>query len=360
MNTSLTTTTFALLTLAAVAATGCALAADDELDLGSVELRTGSAVYDAVADFGADNPNGVWSYGYGTVGGDFTLAPDFTTGNIEYRGGGVTANAWRGFHHNATAQAQPRHTGLTLQPHAVTMHPGNSVNHLAKLRFTAPAGGCYDVDVTWTAADQQAKKTWVWVYTNAETESGAVYPFTPAGFKESFSQGLEGYGDSASYIHSFNLQEGEILSFEVGNGGDGYYDDSLDLALTIAEVACAAEVVVEATCQPGSIVSQWMDTGLTVAAGEPLTITASGSASAISDPTSAHGPDGYGAAAQHSDFLVPGLTIGALVGKIDNGAPFEVGSVFALPSPIAGTLYLGFNDSLCGDNFGEYTVHADQ
>lgn len=206
---------------------GC-LEVDDDMSMD--ELRDGGLIYDAVADFNEQNPNGVWSYGYGSVGGDFVASPDhWVSGAFAQRGGGTTSDGWRGLHKNLTDQAQPRHTGLVFAPHALVMHPGNSTNHLTKIRFTAPTAGCYDVDVTWTSIDQQAKKTHPMLYTNA---AGAE------GFEEIFAQDLVGYGATASFAEMIELEAGEILSFELSNGGDGFQDDSVDIELFVTEAIC--------------------------------------------------------------------------------------------------------------------------
>ncbi len=201
---------------------------EDDDDMSMDELRAGGLVYDAVANFNEQNPNGVWSYGYGSVGGDFTASPNYSvSGAFAYRGGGPSSDSWRGLHKNLTAQAQQRHTGLEFAPHALVMHPGNSANPLSKIRFTAPTAGCYDVDVTWTNINQQAKKTRPMLYTNAG-----------GGFAEIFAQDLVGHAATASFAEMIELEVGEILSFELGNGGDGFYDDPVDIELFITEAIC--------------------------------------------------------------------------------------------------------------------------
>ncbi len=201
-----------------------------------------SLTYDAAADFNEQNPNGVWSYGYGSVGGDFTASPDYgVSGAFAHRGGGTTSDGWRGLHKNLTAQAQPRHTGLVFAPHALVMHPGNSANPLSKIRFTAPTAGCYDVDVTWTNIDQQAKKTRPMLYTNAV-----------GGFAELFAQDMVGYAATASFAEMIALDAGEILSFELGNGGDGFDDDSVDIELSITEASCPIVYDAAADFNPGA------------------------------------------------------------------------------------------------------------
>ena len=51
------------------------------------------------------------------------------------------------------------------------------------------------------------------------------------------------------------------------------------------------------------------------------------------------------------------MPVGALLGRIGNGAPFAIGTQSqALGMPAAGRLMLGVNDNELGDNGGAYTV----
>lgn len=227
------------------------LSACGEDDL-SAEFRAIGTVHDAVADFNDTNPNGVWTYGYGSYGGDFTVSPTYTaSGAFAYRGGGVSPNSWRGLHKNLTAQPKPREGGLVFPPHALVMHPGNSASPLTKIRFTAPAAGCYDVDISWTAIDLQAKRTRPMVYTNAASADGLVPPGTAPGFKELFAQDLVGHGASASFADTLELDAGEVLSVELSNGGDQFFDDSVRVELVVTEVKCPPQLLGRWTFEPG-------------------------------------------------------------------------------------------------------------
>ncbi|MCX4240447.1 M57 family metalloprotease [Paraliomyxa miuraensis] len=207
-------------------------------DVAALQVLLGDH-FDAAEQFSDQNPNGVWSYGYANVGGEFTASPTYTqNGSIVVRGGGPNSDGWRGLHHNVSTEALGYSGGLVMEPHALVMHPGNSVDALAVLRFTAPRTACYDVDVTWTNIDQQATNTWVWIYTNAASQEGTVYPFTPPGFKEILTHGLQGHGASTTFSETMALTSGEVLSFEVGNGGDGYFNDSVRIELTVTETSC--------------------------------------------------------------------------------------------------------------------------
>ncbi len=67
-------------------------------------------------------------------------------------------------------------------------------------------------------------------------------PAPAAGSPSSFAllddQLLDGYQASASFQDTLVLEANEVLSFEYGNGGDGYYYDSVAVDLTIDPVPC--------------------------------------------------------------------------------------------------------------------------
>jgi hypothetical protein len=247
--TTIMTTHFPLLSAACLLTAVLSACGEDEL---SAEFRSVGAAHDAAAEFNATNPNGVWSYGYGWNGGDFTASPTYSVGGaFAYRGGGASPNGWRGLHKNLTAQPQQREVGLVFPPDALVMHPGNSVSPLTKIRFTAPTTGCYDVDVTWTTLDLQAKRTRPMLYTNAASADGLVPPGTAPGFKELFAQDLVGHNASAAFADMIELAAGEVLSVELSNGGDQYYDDSVRVELVVTEVECPPQLLGRWTFEPG-------------------------------------------------------------------------------------------------------------
>jgi len=53
---------------------------------------------------------------------------------------------------------------------------------------------------------------------------------------------------------------------------------------------------------------------------------------------------------------LPRALAGALIGRIDNGAPFGIGNQTSLTMPATGTLYLGVNDDNVSDNSGQFQV----
>ena len=104
--------------------------------------------------------------------------------------------------------------------------------------------------------------------------------------------------------------------------------------------------------------SSFQNTGVDIRVGDRVTTTATGSCCAVRGD-GCTGPDGTGNAPLYFSFLTPGISTGALVGQIGNGAPFLVGQSFRTTADMAGTLYLGYNDSRSDDNTGYYTVNID-
>jgi hypothetical protein len=187
--------------------------------------------YDAAKDFSGQNPSGPWSYGSGVVGGEFVAYPSFKT--INKAQWWIGTEGWHSVYKNTNATPVDLSTGLKVEPGSLVLHPGNGKDHLSILRFTAPKDGSYTISAKWTNIDQQAKKTWTWVYTNAASTEGKVYDFTPKGFKELHTVELKGFGKSTEFNRTLALKKSEVVSFEVGNGGDGYQDDSVKTDITI-------------------------------------------------------------------------------------------------------------------------------
>jgi uncharacterized repeat protein (TIGR01451 family) len=101
----------------------------------------------------------------------------------------------------------------------------------------------------------------------------------------------------------------------------------------------------------------WVNTGITLAAGQKVNIQASGSSCYGTGGGSCMGPQGDGNPAE-SNFLAPGLTRFSLVGRVGGGPNFAIGAGSAPVAGNAGVLYLAFNDTFdgYGDNQGGFSV----
>lgn len=114
--------------------------------------------------------------------------------------------------------------------------------------------------------------------------------------------------------------------------------------------ASGPTVVVNAT-------ERWTDTGLYVAAGDDLQVTASGTVTLSSDSTDTASPRGAAGGRRAPDSPLPQQVAGALIGRVDQGAPFYIGDGSSrIRAPESGRLFLGVNDDFLGDNSGSFRV----
>jgi hypothetical protein len=174
--------------------------------------------------------------GYGTIGGDFKPLKEGKQKNgtavIQYLG----TDQWHGIHNNVGNTDTPMSGGLVFKPKDLVFHPGNTAEHLTKLVYQAGYPTTCNLDISFTNIDQQAKKTWAWVHTNAKSATGTNYfsqgRHPSADWKELFTKGMTGYNSTVRFAGSIKLNKGEKISVEVGNGGDKYFDDSVKVDVT--------------------------------------------------------------------------------------------------------------------------------
>jgi hypothetical protein len=105
---------------------------------------------------------------------------------------------------------------------------------------------------------------------------------------------------------------------------------------------------------PVSATERWTDTGLTVRAGDSISIEADGSIQLSGDRNDTAEPAGSRRHAPGA--LVRNAPAGMLIARIGNGAPFAVGARRAARAPASGRLYLGVNDDYLEDNGGQFNV----
>lgn len=192
----------------------------------------------------ASNPNGPWSFGMGVVGGQFAA---FTQNIATGAGSDVVwaknvpeddANAMQSIIQHRTAATIPasKTVSVPIKQNDVLLHPGSTKEHLSIIRFTAPAAGNYKVKVVFNAVHPKAVKSYTYVYTNAASQQGKSYSFTPEGFKEIFAQGLNGPNAKSVFERNISLKANEVLSFEVGNGGDSYVNDLVKADISVEKI----------------------------------------------------------------------------------------------------------------------------
>lgn len=107
---------------------------------------------------------------------------------------------------------------------------------------------------------------------------------------------------------------------------------------------------------PGTM--QWIDTGLTVQAGEGLVISASGEVTYSPDASDKASPNGSLKGNRVAGAPLPETLAGALIGRIGNDRPFGIGQNATITAPGTGRLYLGINDDNVSDNSGQFEVRV--
>jgi hypothetical protein len=135
-----------------------------------------------------------------------------------------------------------------------------------------------------------------------------------------------------------------VVVLLVGRGGDG---------------AAAPPARVVPVTVPGT--RAWVDTGVDVAAGDRVQITASGTIRHNYDASSTVGPDGdVNPKAAVNNAVVDGTRVegrhAALIARVGTQPPFVVGSEHTFTAPIPGRLELGVNDVGPDNNSGQFDV----
>lgn len=104
----------------------------------------------------------------------------------------------------------------------------------------------------------------------------------------------------------------------------------------------------------------WTDTGITVKKGARVAFNASGKIRVADGdaPDLLATPDGSGTfQGSRSAYPVPAMSVGGLIGKVGNSAPFPIGAnTQPIVMPATGRLSLGINDDHVGDNSGTFSV----
>jgi hypothetical protein len=99
----------------------------------------------------------------------------------------------------------------------------------------------------------------------------------------------------------------------------------------------------------------WTDTGITVKKGDRVYFTTNGQITV--GPGFVATADGSATAGARAGLPVPAMPAGGLIARVDNGAPFPIGSNSqAIVMPADGRLYVGVNDDNFGDNSGFFAV----
>jgi hypothetical protein len=99
---------------------------------------------------------------------------------------------------------------------------------------------------------------------------------------------------------------------------------------------------------------EWTDTGVMVREGETIALRVDGQIELA--PNQRTGAAGIAGGRRGDQTPLPAAPAGALIGRIDEGAPFLIGGQGTVRMPATGRLFLGVNDDVVSDNAGEYQV----
>jgi len=191
---------------------------------GAMEAPTESC--DSVADVSPSgaNPNGPWSYGWSTsLGTTFSPYSHYFASASGYNGldawsSGATISLQDPYDSLPAAFVNPFSTAiqvstLTAQPGQFFVHPGPSGQY-SIARWTARQPGAYDVRATFEGIDSGPTTT------DAHIRHGGL-DLVPAAYIN-----LNGDGNSFSFETNVTVAAGDTIDFAVGNGGNGFLNDS--------------------------------------------------------------------------------------------------------------------------------------
>jgi hypothetical protein len=179
-----------------------------------------ATTYDVAADFSpTSNPAGAWSYGWSSeLTSPFDLYT-FTFNDRDIDNWTITDTSPPSVSHNGTSGE------ITLLPETITWQPGQFALHpgaageYSHARWTAPADGTCGITAEFTGIDQTGTTTDVHVLHNGVSL---------------FSGSVVGFGDTELFSTNISVDAGDAISFAVGYGTGGYWDDTTALAATIS------------------------------------------------------------------------------------------------------------------------------
>jgi hypothetical protein len=176
----------------------------------SVATASASTVYDLVSGFsGSTNPNGVWSYAYGTAGSDSLFSSGQSDGTTcgtalcgWYNGGAVPDAI--GIAQNTTGSTKTSGT-VNIPNNYLTLDPEE---YNAEVIFTVPSGGAgnYTISGNFYGDDTGENSHPVDILDNSTNV---------------FSNTISSYQQSDPFSFSETLAVGNTITFYVGTGSTG-------------------------------------------------------------------------------------------------------------------------------------------
>ncbi len=210
---------------------------------------TNAVVYSAANDFSAtNNPDGVWSYG-----AEQGLGAPFQIYQVSQKGAGIDIWNYGGatwVAHNGTSGGILA-GGAIWQPNVLGLHPsvvsgyGNEDGPYDTIvRWTAPASGVYDVNVTFSTLSTNYEDTEVHVLVN----NTSVF--------DGFCDGAIPFGVTTTNLLE-GLGAGDNIDFAVGVGTDGVWQtDETGLSATVTPIIISngTSLALSGTVTPNPII----------------------------------------------------------------------------------------------------------
>ena len=100
----------------------------------------------------------------------------------------------------------------------------------------------------------------------------------------------------------------------------------------------------------------WVDTGVDVRSGDSVTIKATGTVTLSDNTADVAGPGGSRTGRRAPSAPLPNEPAGALIARVNNGAPLLVGDKQMITVNSTGRLHLAVNDDYFNDNRGQFQV----
>jgi small nuclear ribonucleoprotein (snRNP)-like protein len=159
---------------------------------------------------------------------------------------------------------------------------------------------------------------------------------------------------------TFDTEQGQRKDFDISNISRMYVSAPGARQLFASQQSQAQNPVTGTTGMSGAIVVNaaqgWADTGRTVRRNQRVTFETTGEIKFGSGPDQVASAGGKGGDPSQPTLPVPQTGVGALIGRINNGAPFMIGAGGVVSMPANGRLFIGVNDNELSDNSGSYMV----
>jgi len=191
------------------------------LCLAAAGLPSAAQTYNVVGDFSiSSNPNGAWSYGSSTGLAAAFIPSSIPSNNVV----GLPLEGWLGtvdgfypYQLLNTSAHNVTNANTVYQPGQLGLHPGPQGQY-SVVRWTAPLSGTFSINATFSGLSLLGDSTDVHIFLDGVSIFNSTVNGTPA---------------PTSYSGLQSIVAGDRIDFVVGNGGNGYTEDTTALTATI-------------------------------------------------------------------------------------------------------------------------------